>query len=103
YVGAPATISQALVERRQGVPDEVVQIANRALRRLRRKASLLMMRKKSATKVATALARELAGFIWAAALATKGLPKPSTIVVESVASSKRKDSNQSPAKPRRIA
>jgi transposase len=103
YVGAPATISQNLVDRRQGVPDEVVQIANRALRRLRRKASLLMMRKKSATKVATALARELTGFIWAAALATKGLPKPSTIIAEPVASPKRKNSNQSPAKPRRIA
>jgi transposase len=71
YIGAPATLSRKLVERRQGVPEEVVAIADRALRRLRQKARNLSLRKKSSTKIAAALARELAGFVWAAARATE--------------------------------
>lgn len=111
YVGAPATVSQSLVERRQGVPDEVVQIANRALRRLRRKASVLTLRKKTATKIATALARELIGFIWAAALATTGQTnqaithekQPLLTTPNQSTSNKRKNDKQGPANSRRIA
>lgn len=67
--------SQALRKRREGVPAEVVQIADRALRRLRRKAYRLQLRKKSATRTVTAMARELAGFIWAAARASAAARK----------------------------
>jgi len=101
YVHAPATISQRLAERRQGVPDEVVQIADRALRRLRRKATLLMRRKKTPTKIATAVARELTGFIWAAALATKELAKP--LAATNQAARNQVNNKRSPAKPRRLA
>jgi transposase len=72
YCGARATVSAALAHRREGVPEEVVAIADRALRRLRKKARALTERRKPATKIAAALARELAGFLWAAAQATAG-------------------------------
>ena len=100
YVHAPAVVSQRLVERRQGVPEEVIQIADRALRRLRKKASALLIRKKMPTKIATAVARELTGFIWAAAMATKDIPKPS---FENQIMKNEKNNKRSPAKPRRIA
>lgn len=111
YVGAPATMSRRLAERRQGVPEEVVEIANRALRRLRRKSNSLMMRKKTSTKIAAAIARELTGFIWAAGLATAGLRKPteattawaSRVTSNQSSSSKSTNDKQSRANPRRIA
>jgi transposase len=71
YVGAPATISPELARRREGAPEEIVAIADRALRRLRKKVYGLSRRKKSSHKIVAALARELAGFVWAAARATK--------------------------------
>lgn len=77
YIGAPATPSQKLVDRRVGVPETVIAIADRSLRRLRHKSHILSLRKKSATKIAAALARELAGFVWAAARATAGIETPS--------------------------
>jgi transposase len=89
YVAAPAVISQKLADRRKGVPAEVVSIADRALRRLRKKSHALMLRKKSSTKIATALARELVGFVWAAAKATQSLPTIS------------KDTKTQPAKPQK--
>lgn len=70
YLAAPATIGPALARRREGVPPEIVLIADRALRRLRKKASALSLRKKSSTKIVVAVARELAGFLWAAGRAT---------------------------------
>jgi len=78
YIGAPATLSQKLVDRRRDVPEAVVTIADRALRRLRHKAHKLSLRKKSSTKIAAALARELAGFVWAAARATAGVVETSS-------------------------
>jgi transposase len=70
YYQAPAQASARLRQRREGVPEAVVEIADRAQRRLRRKSLKLQLRKKSATQIVTALARELAGFVWAAALAS---------------------------------
>jgi transposase len=70
YVGAPATIGPTLAQRRAGCREEVVAIADQALRRLRRKSWKLAMRKKPSCQIATALARELAGFIWSAARTT---------------------------------
>ena len=71
YVGAPATISPALAARRQNLPEPVVAIADQALRRLRRKAWKMTLCKKPSPRIATALARELAGFLWAAARVTE--------------------------------
>jgi hypothetical protein len=101
YVGAPAVVSQRLVDRRQGVAEEVVSIADRALRRLRTKSLKLAARKKSSTKIATALARELAGFVWAAAKATPGLPAGSK--TEEVAKAKPITKKRKQAKRPRLA
>jgi len=78
-------VSQALAQRREGVPEEIVTIAEKARRRLMRKAFRMRAGKKSPNKIATALARELAGFVWAAArestcvpaLETQPRPRPS--------------------------
>jgi len=78
YVGAPATVGPALAARRRHVPENVVAIADQALRRLRRKAWKMTLCKKPACQIATALARELAGFIWSAARATDVLPRTTT-------------------------
>ena len=77
YYEAHPGVSQALAQRREGVPPEIVAIAEKARLRLRRKAYKMRMAKKSPNKIVTALARELAGFVWAAARAT-GSPTPDT-------------------------
>ena len=74
YYNAPAVVSAALTERRVGVSEEVIAIADRALRRLRKKCLAMQLRKKTGTKIVTALARELAGFIWAVGQVSAGLP-----------------------------
>jgi transposase len=83
YVGAPATISSALAARRRHVPENVVAIADQALRRLRRKAWKMTMCKKPACQITAALARELAGFIWSAARTTNALTSSTTACTNS--------------------
>jgi transposase len=73
YYDCPAGISAALAKRREGVSAEVVAIAEKAQRRLRRKAYNLRRRAMPPNKIVTALARELAGFLWAAARATAAI------------------------------
>lgn len=70
YYGWRAGISQKLQARREGVPGEIVAIADKALRRLQRKAFTMKQRELSPKKIVIALARELAGFLWAAAVET---------------------------------
>jgi hypothetical protein len=54
-----------LRERRQGQPPEVVAYANRAMARLHRKYVRLVLGRARKSQVAvTAVARELAGFVW---------------------------------------
>jgi len=67
YYHWPLRISLALHERRQGVPQPVIDIADRAMHRLGRKAYKMRERGLSSKTIVTALARELAGFLWAAA------------------------------------
>lgn len=67
YMGARAAIGPSLAKRREGVPEEIVDIADRALRRLRKTGHRLYQRKKASTKIAVSVARELAGFVWSAA------------------------------------
>ena len=73
YFNAPLVVSAALTERRAGVSEEVIAIADRALRRLRKKCRAMQLRKKTGTKIVTALARELAGFLWAVAQVSAGV------------------------------
>jgi len=61
-----ARIGVALTRRRKGQPGRVIAIADKAQQRLCRRFRCLMEHHKPAPKVAVAIARELAGFLWAA-------------------------------------
>jgi transposase len=58
-------VSQQLRQRRRGQPAEVVALADRAMQRLWSRRWHLILRGKSTTVATTAIARELAGFVWA--------------------------------------
>jgi transposase len=60
------SVGVALRRRRKGQPGRVVAIADKAQQRLCRRFRRLMEQHKPAPKVAVAIARELAGFLWAA-------------------------------------
>ncbi len=59
--------SRAIRKRRESLPAEVVAIAEKAEQRLSRRYRDLIQKGKSSQKVVTAVARELAGFVWAIA------------------------------------
>ncbi len=61
------TTGPALVQRRRGCPPEVLRIARKAQDRLHRKFWRLTSRSKLTQVAAVAVARELAGFVWAIA------------------------------------
>jgi len=65
YQHRPA-IGRALRGRQAGQPARVIAIADRAQQRLCRRFRRLVLERKPTPKVAVAIARELAGFIWAA-------------------------------------
>jgi transposase len=65
--GFPARVSRHLLKRQEGLPQPVLDIAWKAQVRLCGKFRRLMARGKLRTKVVTAIARELSGFIWAIA------------------------------------
>lgn len=60
-------VSRALAQRRRGCPPEVLRIARTAQDRLHRKFWRLTSRGKLTQVAAVAVARELAGFVWALA------------------------------------
>lgn len=63
----PTDISKRLRARRAGQPAALIAYANKAIRRLRKKYfTLALKRNKKSTVAVTAVARELAGFIWGA-------------------------------------
>jgi len=59
-------IGRALAARRKGQPSRVIAIADKAQQRLCRRFRRMLTEHKPAPKIAVAVARELAGFIWAA-------------------------------------
>jgi len=59
-------IGVALARRRTGQPARVIAIADKAQQRLCRRFRKLAVEHKPAPKIAVAIARELAGFLWAA-------------------------------------
>ena len=59
-------IGVALARRRKGRPARVIAIADKAQQRLCRRFRKLAAEHKPAPKIAVAIARELAGFLWAA-------------------------------------
>jgi transposase len=60
------SVPLALRRRREGQPAETIALADRAQHRLHRRYWALVQRGKPTTVAATAVARELAGFVWAA-------------------------------------
>ena len=69
-----AGIGTALARRRKGQPGRVIAIADKAQQRLCRRFRKLAAEHKPAPKIAVAIARELAGFLWAALQ-----PEPTTL------------------------
>jgi transposase len=65
--GLPARVSRHLLKRQEGLPQPIRDIAWKAQVRLCGKFRRLTARGKLKTKVITAIARELAGFMWAIA------------------------------------
>jgi transposase len=70
YYNSTPVVSATLQKRRENVAPEITAIADKARLRLRAKAARMKRACKTPNKIAVALARELAGFIWAAARAT---------------------------------
>src|SRR5919112_6884218 len=60
------SVGVALTRRRKGQPGRVIAIADKAQQRLCRRFRELAAEHKPAPKIAVAVARELAGFLWAA-------------------------------------
>ena len=60
------TVGVALARRRKGQPARMIAIADKAQQRLCRRFRKLAAEHKPAPKIAVAIARELAGFLWAA-------------------------------------
>ena len=60
------SIGVAMTRRRKGQPTRVIAIADKAQQRLCRRFRRLAEQHKPAPKIAVAIARELAGFLWAA-------------------------------------
>ena len=69
------SIGAALARRRKGQPGRVIAIADKAQQRLCRRFRKLAAEHKPAPKIAVAIARELAGFLWAALQPAPALAK----------------------------
>jgi transposase len=67
----PARVSRVLLLRQEGLPKPIRETAWKAQLRLCRRYRQLANRGKPATVVTTAIARELAGFVWAIARQTQ--------------------------------
>ncbi len=63
----PAKIGQAMRQRQEAIPTEIIDIAWKAQVRLCARYRRMLARRKKAPVVITAVARELVGFIWAIA------------------------------------
>ena len=68
------SVGVSLTRRRKGQPSRVIAIADKAQQRLCRRFRKLAAEHKPAPKIAVAIARELAGFLWAALQ-----PPPATV------------------------
>jgi transposase len=64
YAWSAPKISKPLARRRQGVPQNLVEIATRCMNRLNKKSTRLIQKGKHKNKVKVACARETLGFVW---------------------------------------
>ena len=65
YRHSPHRTGETIRKRREGQPPEVIETARKAKVRLHRKFTRMVMCGKRTTVAATAVARELAEFVWA--------------------------------------
>lgn len=91
----PVRASRTIAKRRAGQPAWAVRLAERAERRLYRRYWHLVNRGKMPTKAVTAVARELAGFVWAMLRLQERCVDPPD--AEAQAGPKRKRTRPSPA------
>ncbi len=73
-VASAPLISQSLKQRRQNAPKEFIDIADRCMQRLHKKARHLLYKSKPKNKVKAACARELLGFIWESLMLASKVP-----------------------------
>lgn len=64
YAFNAPVVSQILQKRRQETPAHLIEIADRCMERLHKKARRLLYRDKPRNKIKAACAREMLGFIW---------------------------------------
>ena len=57
-------LSKRLKQSRAGQPQEIIDVADRCMSRLRKKATRMLYAGKHTNKVKTACAREMLGFVW---------------------------------------
>jgi transposase len=69
HYAPPARVGERLARRREGRPAAVIDHADKALSRLHKKYIRLVLGGKPKNVAITAVARELAGFIWTTAVA----------------------------------
>lgn len=74
-------VSRPLRARREGQPGWVIGLADRAQLRLHKRFWKLALHGKSTNKAVTAVARELAGFIWAALSLQHAADTPNNVIV----------------------
>ena len=76
-------VSKQLRKRREGQPGWVIAVADRAQLRLHKRFWKLALHGKSTNKAVTAVARELAGFIWAALSLKEAAVTPKNVIAAS--------------------
>lgn len=69
HYGRPPRLGATLTNRQVGQPEHVLQISNRAQQRLHKVNKTMKARGKPHNVVVVACARQLTGFLWAAATA----------------------------------
>ena len=62
-----ARVTRVIMKRQEGLPKDIIDLAWKTQKRLCKRFSALIMRGKHRNKTAVAVARELAGFVWALA------------------------------------
>ena len=80
YFHAAPGVSPGLQRRREDVAPQIIAIADKPRLRLRRKSHRMQQGRKSSKKITTALARELAGFLWAAGCTSTRLSMEAQLV-----------------------
>lgn len=69
YAFNTPAVSKILRKRREAVPEHLVEIADRCMQRLHKKAGRLLYRDKPRNKIKAACAREMLSFIWESLIA----------------------------------